>query len=183
MSLDSPETTIKVHLSPRDTAEDVYRKVSKEVEIVKNTPLDSSFDSLAHAFTLIPGLILKFTLWLMTVFDYFGLLPRAFLELSPFHGSIFLTSLGSLGIPPVYHHLYDFGNMPIFCALGCKRKSMEVQEDGSLVQRKYIDCKFSSDERITDGYYFAAFFKYFRRIIHHPETLDNPPEEIVRDID
>ena len=183
MTVDSPETTIKVHFSPRDTAEDVYRKVSAEVEKVKNTPLDSSFDNLTHAFTLIPGLFLKFTMWLLKTMDYFGWLPKSFLELSPFHGSIFITSLGSLGIPPVYHHLYDFGNMPMFCALGCKRKAMEIQEDGSVVQKKYIDCKFTSDERITDGFYFAAFLKYYRRIMRHPEILDNPPEEVVRDID
>ena len=183
MTVDSPETTIKVHFSPRDTAEDVYKKLSAEVEKVKNTPLDSSFDNMTHAFTLIPGLFLKFTMWLLKTLDYFGCLPKGFLELSPFHGSIFITSLGSLGIPPVYHHLYDFGNLPMFCALGCKRKTMEIQEDGSVVPRKYIDCKFTSDERITDGFYFASFLKYFRRIMRHPEILDDPPEEVVRDID
>ena len=182
MTLDSPETTIKIHFSPRDTADDVYRKLSEEVEKVKNTPLDSSFDTLTHAFTLIPGLFLKFTMWLLKVLDYFGALPKSFMELSPFHGSIFITSLGSLGIPPVYHHLYDFGNMPMFCALGCKRKATELQEDGTVVQRKYIDCKFTSDERITDGFYFAAFFKYFMRLMRHPEQLDEKPEEIVQDI-
>ena len=182
MTIDSPETTIKVHFSPRDTADDVYRKLSEEVEKVKNTPLDSSFDTLTHAFTLIPGLFLKFTLWLLKTLDYFGCLPKRLLELSPFHGSIFITSLGSLGIPPVYHHLYDFGNMPMFCAIGCKRKSVELQEDGTLVQKKYIDCKFTSDERITDGFYFAAFFKYFMRLMRHPEVLDEKPEEVVQDI-
>lgn len=182
MSIEAPETTIKVHFSPRDTAEDVYRKLSAEVEKVKSTPLDSSFDNLTHAFTLIPGVFLKFTVWLLKLLDYFGLLPKSFLELSPFHGSIFITSLGSLGIPPVYHHLYDFGNLPMFCAIGRKRKSFELQEDGTVVQKKYLDCKFTSDERITDGFYFAAFLKYYFRIMRHPEELDVPPEEIVSDI-
>ena len=183
MTIDSPETTIKVHFTPRDTSADVYRKVMEEVEKVKNTPLDSSFDNLTHAFALIPGLVLKFTLWLLKTLDYFGALPKSFLELSPFHGSIFFTSLGSLGIPPVYHHLYNFGNLPVFCALGCKRRATENQEDGEVVQKKYVDLRFSADERITDGFYFAAFFKYFKRILRHPELLDNPPEEVLRDID
>ena len=182
MTIDAPETTIKVHFSPRDTAEDVYRKLSAEVENVKNTPLDSSFDHLTHAFTLIPGVFLKFTVWLLKLLDYFGCLPRSILELSPFHGSIFITSLGSLGIPPVYHHLYDFGNLPMFCAIGRKRKSFETQEDGTILQKKYLDCKFTSDERITDGFYFAAFLKYYFRIMRQPEELDLPPEEVVSDI-
>ena len=90
--------------------------------------------------------------------------------------------MGSLGIPPIYHHLYDFGNIPAFGAFGCKRKALEVQEDGSVVQKKYIDMKFTLDERITDGYYYATFFKYFKRLMAHPEVLDNPPEEVVKDI-
>lgn len=183
MTSTSPETVIKVHLTPTDTAEDVYNKLNAEVENVKNTPLDSGFDNLAQTLTLIPGVFLKFTVWLLRVLDYFGLLPKFLLELSPFHGSVFFTSMGSLGIPPIYHHLYDFGNLPVFCSFGCKRRAIEVQEDGTVTEKKYLDFKFTMDERITDGFYYAAFFKHFKRILHHPELLDNPPEELVPDID
>ena len=183
MSSDSPDTVIKVHLSPRDTAVDVYNKLNAAVEQVKNTPLDSSFDNTAHVLTLIPGVFLKFVVWLLRTLDYFGMLPQFLLEVSPFHGSVFFTSMGSLGIPPIYHHLYDFGNLPVFGAFGCKRRALEVQEDGTVVQRKYIDFKFCMDERIVDGFYYAAFFKHYKRIVLHPEILDHPPEEVLRDID
>lgn len=183
MSVDSPDTSIKVHLTPRDTAEDVYRKLNAAVEGVKATQeLDSSLDSLIMHLNLIPSVVLKFTVWLLKLLDYFGLLPKFLLELSPFHGSLFFTSMGSLGIPPIYHHLYDFGNLPVFAAFGCKRRANEVLEDGTVVQRKYVDVKFVLDERIVDGYYYATFFKYYRRLLAHPEILDTPPEEIVQDI-
>ena len=184
MSVDAPDTSIKVHLSPYDTAVDVYNKLNSAVEQVKSTQeLDSNLDGLIMALNLIPGIFLKFTVWLLKLLDYFGLLPRFLLELSPFHGSLFFTSMGSLGIRPIYHHLYDFGNLPVFGAFGIKRKAYELQEDGSVALRKYVDIKFVTDERIVDGYYYATFFKYYRRLIQHPEVLDNPPEEVVRDID
>ena len=184
MSVDSPDTSIKVHLNPRATAEDVYHKLNAAVEKVKATQeLDSNLDGLIQYLNLIPGLLLKFVVWLLKFLDYFGLLPRFLLELSPFHGSLFFTSMGSLGIPPIYHHLYDFGNLPVFGAFGCKRRALEVLEDGSVVQRKYLDVKFVLDERIVDGYYYAAFFKHYRTILRHPELLDLPPEEIISDID
>ena len=183
MNVDSPDTSIKVHLSPRDTATDVYEKLNAAVESVKaTTELDSNLDALIMALNLIPSVVLKFTVWLLKFLDYFGLLPKFLLELSPFHGSLFFTSMGSLGIPPIYHHLYDFGNLPVFGAFGCKRKAVEVLEDGTIVPRKYIDCKFVLDERICDGYYYAAFFKHYRRILRNPEILDNPPDEVVKDI-
>ena len=184
MSVDSPDTSIKVHLTPYDTAEDVYRKLNAAVESVKATKeLDSSLDGLIQYLNLIPSIVLKFVVWLLKLLDYFGGLPKFLLELSPFHGSLFFTSMGSLGIPPIYHHLYDFGNLPCFGAFGCKRRALEVQEDGTVVQKKYIDVRFVLDERICDGYYYATFFKYYRRLLAHPEVLDNPPEEVIADID
>ena len=184
MSVDSPDTSIKVHLNPRDTAEDVYHKLNAAVSKVKATQeLDSNLDGLIMALNLIPGVVLKFTVWFLKLLDYFGMLPLWLMELSPFHGSLFFTSMGSLGIPPIYHHLYDFGNLPVFGAFGMKRRANEINDDGEVVQKKYIDVKFVLDERIVDGYYYATFFKYYRRLLAHPEVLDNPPEEVVKDID
>lgn len=184
MTVESPDTTIKVHFTPRDTVKDVYEKMNAAVEEVKNAPEDdSSLDSLVANLNLIPSVVLKFTVWLLKLLDYFGLIPKFLLELSPFHASLYFTSMGSLGIRPVYHHLYDFGNLPVFGAFGCKRRAYEVQEDGSVVQRKYIDMKFTLDERIADGYYYATFFKYYRNLLRHPEILDNPPEQVNQDID
>ena len=184
MTVDAPDTSIKVHLNPHDTAVDVYHKLNAAVESVKATQeLDSSLDGLIQYLNLIPSIVLKFVVWLLTLLDYFGMLPKFLLELSPFHGSLFFTSMGSLGIPPIYTHLYDFGNLPCFGAFGMKRRALEVQEDGSVVQKKYIDVKFVLDERICDGFYYATFFKHYRRLLAHPEVLDNPPEEVVRDID
>ena len=184
MTIDSPDTSIKVHLNRKDTAIDIYNKLNAAIaEVKKSQELDGSIDNVIGYFNLIPGLLLKFTIWLLKFLDYFGLLTNFLMELSPFHGSLFFTSMGSLGIQPIYHHLYDFGNLPVFGSFGCKRRALEVQEDGSIVQRKYVDIKFVLDERICDGFYYATFFKYYKRLLRNPEVLDQPPEEVVRDID
>lgn len=183
MSTESPDTVIKVRFSPADTADDVYRKMNEKIEEVKNTPLDSGFDDLAKLINYIPGLLLKFVVFLLKLLDYFGLLPRALTSLSPFHGSMFITSMGSLGIPPIYHHLYNFGNVPVFCAFGCKRSARELNADGEAVLKKYVDWTWVTDERICDGFYFATALKTIKRILVHPEKLDCPPEEVIKDRD
>ena len=71
----------------------------------------------------------------------------------------------------------------MFCSFGCKRRALEVQEDGSVVQKKYVDFKVSVDDRIVDGFYYAAFFKHFKRLMQHPELLDLPAEDVQKDID
>ena len=183
MTIESPDTSIKVHLTPYDTAEDVYHKINAAIaDVKKSQELDGGIDNVIGLLNLIPGVVLKFVVWLLKLLDYFGLLPKFLLEVSPFHGSLFFTSMGSLGIRPIYHHLYDFGNLPVFGAFGCKRKALEVQEDGTLVQRKYLDLKFVLDERIVDGFYYATFFKYYRRLMARPEQLDLVPEVVEKDI-
>ena len=183
MSTDSPDTVIKLHLKPSDTVYDVYRKLDEEVQKVKNTPLNSSFDQTAKAFTMMPGLVFKFAVWLLKTLDYIGLLPAFLLEVSPFHGSVFFTSMGSLGIPAIVHHLYDFGNLPVFVAFGCKYRRNEVANDGTVLHKKYVDMTFCLDERICDGFYYATVLKYLRRLLSNPERLDMPPEKVERDID
>ena len=183
MSADSPDTVFKLHLSRKDTAQDVYEKFNAAVEKIKATPLNSNFDHTARALTFIPGVFLKFVVWLLRTLDYFGLLPKFLLEVSPFHGTVFFTSMGSLGIKPIYHHLYDFGNLPVFMAFGCKRRVTELNAEGEPVSRKYVDVKLCLDERIVDGFYYAAVLKMLKRLMAHPEVLDQPPEVIHEDID
>lgn len=177
MTRESPDTVIKVHLKPGDGVETVYQKFHDTLnDAKKSMELDSGLDGAAAFFGMIPGVFLKFVVWLLKLLDYFGLLPRLILELSPFHGSIFFTSMGSLGIPACYHHLYNFGNLPIFLAFGRKYRVNEVQDDGSVQSRKYMDYTFNVDERIVDGFYYATLLKYFHKLLLHPEQLDEPME-------
>ncbi len=182
LTAEAPETIIKVYFEPGDTAYDVYRKYQEQVKLAKDTPLDSGFDNLAGLINAVPGILKKFLVWVLKCFDYFGWLPRDIMKLSPFHGSIFITALGSLGIQPVFHHLYDFGNVPIFVAFGSRRTVTEVEPSGTPVRHKYLDYTVVSDERIVDGFYYASSIKMFRRLIMNPEKLDVPPEEIMEDV-
>ena len=115
--------------------------------------------------------------------DYFGWLPKKLLWLSPFHGSMIITSMGSLGIRPIYHHIYNFGNLPVFLAYGGRQTVLKTDKDGKVVTKKYIELKAVTDERICDGFYYASAFKIIKRHVENPELLDVKPEEVFEDID
>lgn len=183
MTLDAMETIIKIECDPSDTVYEIYEKLKKEIETNRAEGDISSFDSTARFLNYIPGLLMKFVMVILRIMDYLDLLPRFLTKLSPFHGSLFITSMGSLGIPPIFHHLYDFGNVPLFMAYGTKRRAYELQKDGTVAERRYIDYTVSSDERICDGFYFASAMKFFKDIFKKPEILDNPPEVVIEDID
>ena len=181
MTKESPDTVIKVHFHPGDTSREVYEKFNAAVAGAKDEMESSNVDDAAGFLTSTPRMVLKFVMWMVRTLDYWGMAPHFLLELSPFHASVYFTSMGSLGIKPVYHHLYDFGTVPAFCAFGRKRRAEEIK-DGQIVERKYMDLRFNLDERICDGFYYASVIKYFLRLLAHPEALDRPPETIELDI-
>lgn len=182
LASESSETTIKVVFEPTDTIYDVYRKLNEQIDEIKADTGDNGTEKTANTLMKLPRLVLKFAVWVLNILDYFGCLPKALLDVSPFHGSMIITDLGSLGIPPVYHHLYNFGNLPLFIAFGAKRRAIELDKTGTPVERKYIDYTVVLDERTVDGYYYATAFKYLKYFMRNPHVLDTPPETVEEDV-
>lgn len=180
MKLDAPDTCIKLIFPPDATAEEIYYIVDKEIQAARSEKSD--FDDVAHILGNLPRFILKFVVWLLNKMDYHRMLPRALTKLSPFHGSMIITSMGSLGIPPIYHHIYNFGNVPVFVSFGAKRSVVELDKNGAPVDKKYVDYCVVTDERICDGHYFASALKYMRTLFAKPEVLDQKPEKVIEDI-
>ena len=181
MTLDSPDTVVKVQFDPRDTAVQVYEKF--EATVKEAFAKETNFDKTAGLLRRIPGLLLRFTVGLLRFLDYFDLLPRKLLKVSPFHGSFIITSMGSLGINPIYHHLYDFGTLPVFLSYGKKYTKDVINEDGSVERRHFVSLRVVTDERICDGYYYASAFKIVKRALLHPELLDTAIDTYLEDID
>ena len=185
MSTSAPDTTMKCVFEPTDTVIDIYNKWNTIVEEIHASALiekESAFDKLARVLNYIPGILLKWTVNFLRLLDWFGLLPRFLTKLSPFHGSMIITSMGSLGIGPIYHHLYDFGTLPVFLSYGKMYSKIVVGDDGTPMKRHFIGFRAVTDERICDGYYYASAFKSLLFSIKHPETLEVPPEKVVEDI-
>ncbi|MBQ2255315.1 MAG: hypothetical protein II330_00475 [Clostridia bacterium] len=188
LSADAPDTCIKVYFEPTDTVDEVYEKFNAAVQAVKDasetkSDKESAFDKTARILAGLPRFVLLPVIHLLTFLDNNRLLPQAIIGVSPFHGSLFVTSMGSLGIRPIYHHLYNFGNLPIFVSYGNKRMELCLDEQGTVQKKRMIDLKVVTDERICDGYLYASAFKTIRTYLEHPQVLDQAPDVIKEDID
>jgi hypothetical protein len=179
---DSPETTIKFKFEPTDTLDDIAAKMNKEIEKNKKLDENNDTDKTARLIMMCPGLIVKFLIFIVRFLDYFGLMPKFINRASPFHTSFFITDMGSLGIPPIYHHLYDFGTTTFFVAFGTKTREKVIGSNNMIVEKRFLPIKAVTDERVVDGHYYASAFKLFRNLVMHPERLDVVPENIVPDI-
>lgn len=182
LAVDATETTIKVEFEPTDTIIDVYRKMTEKIDEIKASEDTNNTEDVADALCRAPRFLLRFAVAVIRMLDYFGWLPESLTSASPFHGSMIITDLGSLRIGPVFHHIYNFGTLPVFVAFGAKRHSYELDRHGEMVDRKYIDCKFVMDEGTVDGHYYAQFLQAFRYMFLHPELLEAPPTRVVEDV-
>ncbi len=182
MKLNAPETIVKLEATPNDTLQDVYNNLNREIEKNKAEGDQNNMDFFIRWLMKLPRVILRATVSFLKFLDYFGLLPRFLTKLSPFHGSLFITNMGSLGMPPVFHHLYDFGNLPMFIAMGAKRTEYYIDKTGATQKRRVIDITIMCDDRICDGHYYASAFRKLKRILVNPEQLLTPPEKVVEDI-
>ena len=183
MSVDATETSIKVIFEPTDTIFDVYRKMNEKIDEIKSSDENTSTDDVAQTLCSLPRGILRLAVAVLRVMDYFGWIPQGLLDASPFHGSMIITDLGSLRLAPIYHHIYNFGTLPVFIAFGAKYHKYELNRKGEVCDNKYIDLKCVMDERMCDGHYYSQFLQGMRYIFLHPEIIETPPTRVVEDID
>lgn len=169
---DYVDTTVKFKIKPEDTILTIAEQEQKIVAENKVANQKNSTDRLAKIITSLPNWLVKFAVWTITKLDNYNMLPKSIIEASPFHTSIFLTNLGSVGIDSIYHHIYNFGTTSGFLAMGGRKERIKDYKTGQT--EKYMTFRFVMDERICDGYYYAKAFQVFRRYILNPKLLEEP---------
>ena len=181
MTVEGQETCIKTIFDPRDDIYNVYKKFMLNYHAA--VAADTGMDNVASALVKLPGFLFRGAVALLRGLDYMGWLPKFLMNISPFHGSMIITAMGSLGIPAIYHHIYDFGTLPCFISYGSIFTGDAIKRDGTKERHHFVTFKVVTDERICDGFYYASAFKRIKRYLLHPEVLDRPAEKVTEDID
>lgn len=184
LELNAPATMIKFEFNPYDTAEDVYNEMNSKITEYQNAEEEiETFDKIAKFLTYVPTWVYRLFVNVLLLLDFHGKLPEVIRQASPGHQSLGITSMASLGIPAIFHHLYDFGNCPIFLAFSTQRHEYEMNKDGVIEKKHYLDINYSMDDRICDGVYYASGMREIRKNLKNPHLLDIPPEKVVVDVD
>ena len=181
-SSEASEIAVKVAFSPTDTVFDVYRRLSEAIDGVKADVIVTTPERVASTLARLPRPLLRLVTAVLRLMDYFDWLPRGWLEESPFHGSLLVVDMGSLGTMPVAAAIPEFGDIPCAVSFGAKRKVRELGEDDRITERHYVDYRFTCDGRIADSYYYASALKCLKYFMKNPVHLELPPESIEDDI-
>ena len=176
----APETTLKLEFTGQENIYEIKESIDKAIKDNAKIEDSNDTDKLANTLLKLPNGFLKFVMKFIRWMDNHGLLPKKLIKASPFHCSLFLTNMKSLGSDYVYHHLYDFGTVGQFLSMGKERMEAVVEND-EIVKRKVMKMGMVVDERICDGLYYAHGIKLGTKFIENPELLKERMEEIVQD--
>jgi pyruvate/2-oxoglutarate dehydrogenase complex dihydrolipoamide acyltransferase (E2) component len=105
------------------------------------------------------------------VLDGWNVYPSSLLVDDPLYASAFVANLGSVGLDAAFHHLYEYGNIPIFATMGRVHKAPVVYENGSVGSREVFRMRYTYDERVEDGFYAARALERLAACLADPTTL------------
>lgn len=166
-------TTVKVAFEPSDTLDDVARRVREAVGVGKGEPSTVSEKEMS-VISRLPRFAVRGAMTAQRVLDYFNLLPSTMIANDPMYASMFVANLGSIGLDAAFHHLYEYGTIPLFAAIGRVHRAPVVTGDDQVQVRSVVDVRYTFDERITDGLYCARSLELLRGWIEDPTTLERP---------
>jgi hypothetical protein len=132
---------------------------------------DSPSDREIRSLLPLPTPLLRAVMWVQRRLDAWGLLPARLLADDPLYASAFVANLGSVGLDAAYHHLFEYGSVPIFVTMGRTHRAPVVLDDGSVASREIFVLRYTYDERIADGFYAARALERLAEVLGEPETL------------
>ncbi len=166
-------TTVKVSFEATDTIEDVARRVSDAIGTGRGSAATTSEKEMVVVSAL-PGVLLRALMAIQRWADAWNLLPASMIEPDPLYASAFVANLGSIGLHAPFHHLFEYGTVPIFLTIGRIHKAPVVLADDSLGVGQVVHVKYSFDERIADGFYCARSLDIFAGLVASPDALTAP---------
>lgn len=129
---------------------------------------------------MLPGFLLSFAVRMLIWLDRVNLLPAAMIRPDPLFASLFVANLGSLGLDRVTHHLYEYGNVSLFGAMGVTGPRVVVGDDGEPTVKDTVEIRWSFDERINDGFYCASSLSLAKEVVEDPESVLGSPADAAR---
>ena len=177
---DGGEVLCFIHSKPEWTIDDVHNELKRQLLKLKNRNYVDESTGFMDKFNQLPKFISRPLVSLVAWLEKHSLCPKALLETDPYHSSVVLANLGSIGLPDGYHHLTNWGTTSIFVVIG-QYGRMPFYENDKTIFKDGVKLGITVDERIADGYYFSKSFKMLQLFLENPELLEQPLNEKLSD--
>ena len=165
----APLIVVKRRFAPDESFPEMVTAARAQLHSARFGGAATTVDGELGIILKLPGFLRRLVFGAYRGLEALGALPRAFIEPDPLYASMFLTDLGSLGMDPAYHHLYEYGTIGIFGVLGRARAEMVGDPTtGRLEARRFAALRWSFDERVEDGLSAGCSLEHVQRLVEDP---------------
>jgi len=168
---DAPIFTTKIAFQPEESLGALADRVHAALREGRSGS-ETATEREIKTFLRLPAPLLRLGVRLVRRLDAWGLLPASFSRGDPLYASAFVANLGSVGLDAAFHHLYDYGTIPIFVTIGRLQRTPVVLDDGSVTSRETFALRYTYDERVEDGFYAARALERLQALLEDPARLD-----------
>jgi hypothetical protein len=173
---DAPIVTCKVDFPEGETFAACIDRIVGSIGEGRSGKPQAVDKELSLAF-LLPSFLLSLAVRLLFWLDRHNLMPRSMIKTDPMYASLFAANLGSVGLSEVTHHLYEYGTVSLFGAMGTAGPHVVPGDDGQPAVKDAVKVRWSLDERINDGFYCATSLGLVRDVMEDPARVLGDPEE------
>ena len=170
---DAPMFTAKVAFDAAEPLEAMVDRVRAAVGDGRSGR-QSATDREVRTFLRLPAPVLRLGVRVVRRLDAWGVLPASHADRDPLYASAFVANLGSVGLDAAYHHLFEYGTIPIFVTIGRVHRAPVARADGSVASRDVFTLRYTYDERVEDGFYAARALERLQQLLEEPERFVAP---------
>jgi hypothetical protein len=166
MDKESKLAVVKREIPPEMTFADLCADINGHIEHQRSGKRTYT-DSEISWFNLLPRPVFSLAFRLAQLANHYNLLPGSFIDGDPMHCSLFISNLGSMGMDPGYHHLFEWGNCPIFLMVG-QVNDVAIKDGDGVLWTKQMTIRVSYDERVNDGLSAFRGVEAIKRVLEDP---------------
>lgn len=178
MSDEGEETLMFMKVEPDMNIDKVSKLILGDVQKLRKEKTNN-MDKLMEFFGSLPRCFLEIFFATLRRLEYHGMMPKALTDGDPNYASVMISNLGSIGSDSCYHHLSNYGTCSVMITIGKMHKEMKYMEDGTWQERDVLNCTFTIDERLADGFYFAKSLRIMKYLLENPKLMEEPIKEKV----
>ena len=141
---EADETLMFLKVDPDMNFDSISKLIIGDVKKVRKEK-SNDLDKLMNFVGSLPRPFLEAFFGTLKVLEYHGIMPKGLTAGDPNYSSVLLSNLGSIR-----------------------------SDDGTWQERDVINCTFTIDERLADGFYFAKSLRIAKYMLEHPEVMNEP---------
>lgn len=170
---EAEETLMFLKVDPEMNFDSISKLIVGDVTKVRKEKTND-LDKLMDFVGSLPRPFLEVFFATLRRLEYHGVMPKSLTAGDPNYSSVLLSNLGSIRSDSCYHHLSNYGTCSVMITIGVLHKEQKLMEDGTWQERDVINCTFTIDERLADGFYYAKSLRIAKYMLEHPEVMNEP---------